>query len=182
MQKNRCYALLLLYMSGFLLGIVYANFVGSKYVTTTGVFHEYFLGQYVNQRIVKEQYFVYLLKQRTLPLVFMGIAGMTRLRRVASEVCVLWTGFAGGMLAVAAVMRMGIVGMLFYFGALFPQVLFYGFAYAIIINHFMGKENLRWNGWKIGTVVVMLFAGIVLETYVNPVIVKWMLDIFSSMR
>ena len=86
------------------------------------------------------------------------------------------------MLAVAAVMRMGIVGMLFYFGALFPQVLFYGFAYVIIINHFMGKESLRWNGWKIGTVVVMLFAGIVLETYVNPVIVKWMLDIFSSMR
>lgn len=79
-------------------------------------------------------------------------------------------------------MRMGIIGMLFYVAALFPQILFYGFAYAIVINYFMESENIRWNGWKMGTVVIMMFAGIVVETYMNPPIVKWMLEIFSSIR
>ena len=71
-HRNKYYSLLFLYMAGFLLGIVYANFVGSKYVTTTGIFHEFFLGQYVNQQIVSEQYFIYLIRQRTLPLALLG--------------------------------------------------------------------------------------------------------------
>lgn len=181
-HRNKYYSLLFLYMAGFLLGIVYANFASSKYVTTTGIFHEFFLGQYANQQIVAEQYFIYLIKQRTLPLALLGVAGMTRFRKIAGAVCLLWTGFAGGILAVAAVMRMGIIGMLFYVAALFPQILFYGFAYAIVINYFMESENIRWNGWKMGTVVIMMFAGIVVETYMNPSVVKWMLEIFSSIR
>ena len=52
----------------------------------------------------------------------------------------------------------------------------------IVINYFMESENIRWNGWKMGTVVIMMFAGIVVETYMNPPVVKWMLEIFSSIR
>lgn len=181
-RKNKYHCLLLLFMTGFLLGIIYANFVGSKYVTTTGIFHEFFLEQYVNQNVVTEKYFIYLLKQRLVPLGIAWVISMTRFRKVAGGFCLLWTGFAGGILAVAAVMRMGIVGMLFYIAAFFPQVLFYGFAYIIIINYLVGEEEARWNGWKMGTVVLMMLGGIIMETYINPKVVKWMLEIFSSIR
>ena len=48
------YQLPMLYLIGFGMGILYANFIAKNYVTMTGIFHEYFLNQYTQVKIINE--------------------------------------------------------------------------------------------------------------------------------
>ena len=48
------YQLPMLYLIGFGTGILYANFIAKNYVTMTGIFHEYFLNQYTQVKIINE--------------------------------------------------------------------------------------------------------------------------------
>ena len=50
------YQLPMLYLIGFGTGILYANFIAKNYVTMTGIFHEYFLNQYTQVKIINEDY------------------------------------------------------------------------------------------------------------------------------
>ena len=166
-------------MAGFFVGILYANFIGVNYITSTGIFHEYFLSQYINQEILTEKYFLYLLKQRLGPIFFLGLSGMTKFRKIAAAACLLWTGFAGGTLAVAAVIRMGFAGMMFYFAAILPHSIFYAFAYVILICYLSEMPANKWNVWKTVFVVLSMVAGILTEAYINPYIVKWTIKIMG---
>ena len=74
------YQLPMLYLIGFGTGILYANFIAKNYVTMTGIFHEYFLNQYTQVKIINEDYLWYLLRWRVMPL--------------ALAVCVAIWGFA----------------------------------------------------------------------------------------
>ncbi len=175
-RKNR-YCLLGLFLIGFVGGILYANLIGVAYLMTEGIFHEYFLSQYTNQEILKEQYFLYLVQQRLAPVVLLMLAGMTKARKIFADICMLWTGFAGGMLAVAAVMRMGIAGMVYYAAAILPQSVFYVFAYLILICFLMDSKRARWNISKSFIVLLSLIAGILTEVYVNPHVMHWVMRI-----
>ena len=73
------YQLPMLYLIGFGTGILYANFIAKNYVTMTGIFHEYFLNQYTQVKIINEDYLWYLLRWRVMPLALvlrMGLCGM----------------------------------------------------------------------------------------------------------
>lgn len=177
-RRNRYY-LLGLYMAGFFIGILYANFIGVNYITSTGIFHEYFLSQYINQEILTEKYFFYLVKQRVGPVLLLAFAGMTKFRKIAAVFCLLWTGFAGGTLAVAAVVRMGFAGMLFYFAAILPHSIFYALAYVILICYLSEMPANKWNLWKTAFVILSIIAGILTEAYINPYIVKWAIKIMG---
>ena len=39
------------FMPGFLLGIIYVNFIARKYMAEPGIFSEFFLNQFVNVQI-----------------------------------------------------------------------------------------------------------------------------------
>lgn len=174
--RNRYY-LLGLYMAGFFAGILYANLIGVTYLASTGIFHEFFLNQYTNQDIMTAKYFLYLLKQRLGPVLLLVCSGMTKFRKIVVMCTLLWTGFAGGMLAVTAVIRMGITGMLFYFAIMLPHSIFYAFAYVILICYLAEAPANKWNLWKTVFVCLSLAAGILTEVYVNPYIVKWVMKI-----
>lgn len=175
-RRNRYY-LLGLYMAGFFVGILYANFIGVDYISETGIFHEFFLSQYIQQDIMTTKYFLYLLKQRLGPVLLLAFSGMTKFRKVAAVCALLWTGFAGGTLAVTALIRMGAAGMLFYLAVILPHSIFYAFAYAILLCYLAEAPANKWNLWKTVFVCLSLAAGLLTEAYVNPYIVRWVLKI-----
>lgn len=179
MIRRSRYYFLILYMAGFFIGILYANFLGITYLYDTGIFHEYFLNQYVNREIWMEQYLVYLVKQRVVPLALLAVSASTRFRKIAAIICLLWTGFAGGTLAVTAIVRMGIAGMFYYAAAMVPQGFFYVFAYIIILCYLFDIPIARWNVWKTIFVVLSFSAGILTEVYVNPHVIKWFIRILG---
>lgn len=106
------YQLPMLYLIGFGTGILYANFIAKNYVTMTGIFHEYFLNQYTQVKIINEDYLWYLLRWRVMPLALAVCVANLGFRRLTAAGILLWTGFAAGILSVAAVLRMGLCGML----------------------------------------------------------------------
>ena len=96
----------MLYLIGFGMGILYANFIAKNYVTMTGIFHEYFLNQYTQVKIINEDYLWYLLRWRVMPLALAVCVANLGFRRLTAAGILLWTGFAAGILSVAAVLRM----------------------------------------------------------------------------
>ena len=167
----------ILYMLGFLCGILYAHFIARNYITMTGIFHEYFLNQYTQTKIVIEDYFLYLLQWRVLPFVAVALLGCTRLRKAAAVACLLWTGFSGGVLAVGAVLRMGAKGMLLCLAGIFPQLIFYIMSYAMLLWYLYKYPESRWNSTKTVFVILMMGAGIITEMYLNPGLVRWFMDV-----
>lgn len=171
-EKQR---ILIVFMIAFIAGILYANIVAERYATVTGVFHQGLLDQYISSDVASPDYFVYLTKCRLLPLAVVGIAATTNYRKVCAVLFLAWTGFAGGLLAVISVLRMGGIGMLLYLVALLPHYPFYILGYALIIWYCL-KTDVKWNAWKTGTVFLTFGAGIMLEAYLNP----WMLRVVFS--
>lgn len=175
-HQNR-YRFVVWYMLGFLIGILYANFIAQSYVTVTGIFHEYFLNQFTQIQIVTEDYLWYLMKCRILPIIIVAFAGSAGFRKTSAIICLIWTGFAAGILAVSAVLRMGAKGMLLCLVGMFPQYVFYILAYAVLLYYLYQYPKSRWNGKKTVFVIVMLLTGILLEVYLNPVIMRGIMKV-----
>lgn len=170
--------ILLVFMISFLIGIFYTNFVAGDYVTITGIFYEGFIDQYTRMEFVTKDYLFYLLKNRTMPLIIFSIAATTKYRKATSLVVLFWTGFAGGVLAVTSVLRMGGTGILVCIAALFPHFLFYAMEYFMIIWYCYTYPDISWNRWKTSFVVIMHFTGILVEGYLNPQILRLLIQVF----
>lgn len=80
---------------------------------------------------------------------------------------------------MAAIMRMGIRGILLCLAGLFPQILFFAAAFAVLCWYLFSAPRTEWNTGKTVFVTVMVTAGIFAEAFLNPEIVQWMMDILA---
>ena len=169
--------LLVFFMPGFLLGIIYVNFVAKKYMAEPGIFSDYFLEQFRSATVDAREYIWYLLKIRAVP--FLGLTGLsfTKARKAASDLFLVWTGISFGILISAAILSLGLKGSLLCVVGLFPQFLFYIPAYLVLLWHCYMIPRSSWNRQKIIFTSLMMAAGIMLELYVNPVLVKAFLSV-----
>ena len=164
--------------AGFAAGIFYANFAGKNYVSSTGIFHEYFLSEYADTQIAFAEYLPYLVRWRGIPLLLFLAAGRMGAYKIPAVAALLWTGFSGGVVLVAAVMRMGAAGIFFCLAALFPQILFYASGWAVLVWSFYRMPEVTWNRGKTVFTAVMMVTGLLTEAALNPSVVKWALHIF----
>ncbi|WP_122642586.1 stage II sporulation protein M [Luxibacter massiliensis] len=164
--------LFVFFMPGFLLGILYVNLIMKKYTAEPGIFSDYFLKQYEAAEIVAEEYIWYLLRVRAVPfLVLLGLA-FTRIRKVSSVAFLVWTGFSSGMLLSMAVLGMGIKGSILCVVGIFPQFLLYIPAYMVVIWYSYTYPQNRWNTQKSIFVALTMLTGLILEVYVNPLLMQ----------
>ena len=140
------------FMPGFILGIIYVNFFTDKYMA----------------------------EQRLAPLCAAALLAMTKLRRVSAVFFLVWTGFTAGVAVSSAVAGLGLKGCLLCAAALIPQFLFYIPAYVILLRYCLGAPQVRWNRQKSIGVTLMTAAGIILEIYVNPSLVRGLLSFFQN--
>ena len=90
--------ILTLFMPGFLFGIIYTNFIARQYVAEPEVFSDYFLQQFLQTRIVAQEFIWYVLKVRAIPFaVLLGLA-FTKMRKMTASLFAIWTGISGGIL------------------------------------------------------------------------------------
>ena len=95
--------ILTLFMPGFLFGIIYTNFIARQYVAEPEVFSDYFLQQFLQTRIVAQEFIWYVLKVRAIPFaVLLGLA-FTKMRKMTASLFAIWTGISGGILLSIAV-------------------------------------------------------------------------------
>lgn len=169
-------------MPGFLFGIIYINFIARQYIAEPGIFSPVFLEQFVGMNIAVETYLQMLLRLRVLPFLVLFGASMTRARKAASILFLVWTGFSAGVLLSQAYIDMGLRGGLLCLAGIMPQFLFYIPAYLVLLEYCRGYPANHWNRQKTCFTGLMLIAGIASELYVNPILMKWLIFIFSTYR
>lgn len=163
--------LLALFMSGFLLGILYVNLEAEQFAAGAGIFSEYFLKQYQQVEILTGEYIWYLLQVRLIPFLVMLGAAFTKFRKGAAVLFLIWTGFSAGLLFSMAVLGMGVKGSILCVIGMLPQFLFYIPAYLIVLWYAYCYPRMQWNVQKSLVSGGMLLIGLILELYVNPVLV-----------
>lgn len=159
-------------MPGFLLGILYVNLTAGQYLAESGVFSEYFLKQYTLAEVTAPEYIVYLAGVRLLPFLVMTGLIFTRARKTIAGIFLVWTGFLGGMLLTMAALSMGVKGILLCIVGMMPQFILYIPAYVVLIWYAMTASVSSWNRQKTIFVVLMMSMGVILEAYINPLLLQ----------
>lgn len=166
-----------LFLPGFLLGILYVNFIVKQYIAEPGIFSTYVMRQYASVEIIAGEYMLYLVRVRLLPAVFLAGMSFTKLRKLSAAGFLLWTGFSSGMLLTMAVIGMGVKGIFLCIVGILPHFLCYIPAGIVVLWYCWMYPQNRWNRQKTVFVVLMLLMGLILEAYVNPVWMKAFLGI-----
>ena len=166
---------ILFYMLGFFIGIVYANLMSKDYITSMGIFNEFFLSQYMQADVDIAEYIWYVVRIRVAPVAVICALGCTRLRKLVVALFLLWTGFSSGMIMTSSVLKMGVKGIILCLIALTPHFIFYIAGYMILLWYFFSYPESRWNLSKTVSFLLFIAVGILLECYVNPVIMQMFL-------
>lgn len=196
-RKNK---LFLSFMGGLFFGFLYANFFARSYLENVGFVSDYFQIQYLQQGVDKNQLFPYLLKGRGLSFFLIWLMGSSFIGGILVYAVLSWVGFSVGIYFVAAIIKYGIGGIGFCLAALFPQCLFYIPSFGLVLwqaylinrkkigmatfnrNDFLGKRGSREQIFRYFVVLLfgllLLFLGILTESYVNPQILKKILEKF----
>lgn len=168
-SKKQIFVYFLLF---FLLGILYANFSCKNLSDINYVFSEYYLEKYQNADIPSVSYILYILRVRSISISIILVLSFTRFRKANAWITFGWTGFLAGFLMSLAVICMGLKGSIFCVVAIFPQFLCYVPVYFVILWYAITYPQNRWNSQKSLFVFGAVMAGIVLESYTNPIIVR----------
>lgn len=171
-KRSRGQLLILFLAVGFLIGIIYENLVARESALLSEIFLRSNLERYLKTNIISEKYLWYVIKSRTLFLTIVCALGCFQWKKIFVMLCLSICGFFAGMMSVTAVMQLGIKGILLCIGGILPQGIFYVMGYSMLFLHWFRYPESRWNRAKLLFVIIMFLAGIVLETYVNPVLVK----------
>lgn len=172
LHKNKGQLLIIFLAVGFLFGILYENLVARESALLSEIFLRSNLERYLQSNIISEKYLWYVVKARTLLLATVCVLGCFRWKKLFVVVCLTICGFFAGLISVAAVMQLGFTGILLCIAGTLPQGIFYVMLYSILFSYWFRYPGSRWNRAKLLFVIVMFLAGIILETYVNPVLVK----------
>lgn len=195
-RKN---TLLFIFMGGLFFGLFYANFFAGEYLGNVGFVSDYFQIHYLQQDVENNLLFAYLLKGRGVSFGLIWLMGSSFLGGILIYVILGWIGFSAGIYLVAALVKYGIGGIGLCLAAIFPQCLFYLPAFGLVLwQAYITRRNGCWlEKWPgkgfsgrhsqrslfVYLVVLflgmlLLFLGILLESYVNPLILKKILEKF----
>lgn len=174
------------FFGGLLAGIIYGWIFAPGYMEQVGFLSDAFLLDYLKREVDGNELFVYLLKGRGISLCFIWILGSSFLGGALIYLVLLWSGFSVGLYLMAGLVKRGIGGLGFCIAAVFPQILFYIPAFGLVLiqafvlsgKREMGRERILRYGIILFVCVLLLFLGVLMESYVNPVILKKLLKNF----
>ena len=177
LSRNKGQLLVIFLAVGFLIGIIYENFVMQDSVVYTDIFLKSNLERYLKINVISEKYLWYVIKSRLILLATICIFSCFRWKKVFVILCLTASGFFAGIISVLAVMQLGIKGILLCVAGVLPHGLFYITIYAMLFWYWFRYPEGRWNQAKLLFIIIMFLLGILLETYVNPLLIKIIIKI-----
>ena len=130
----------------------------------------------------------YCLKERLWPALLLVLLAVAGAGNLAVFLYLLWGGFCAGVVLSVLSLRYGIKGIFLFAGGIFPQALFLIPAYLMLFRWCVmsqrtgGGGNHRLEilskGGRLFFVLAFLAAGCLVESYLNPVILKWVFRLF----
>lgn len=176
--------LLCWYLTGFVFGIIGANFLFRELEYPSGILVIY--GAATSKELINaEALFRYLLFQRGAYLLFMIFMGLTYIGFFTVVLSLLWFGFLAGNLLTIFVLEYGFKGLAAGISCFLPQILFYVPGWMLLFWLVMRMSRKSWGKGKrekadyqvyvffsFGAGVCILL-GIWLESYVNQKLLIW---------
>ena len=168
-QKN----IWMLCVTGFVCGILYSNCIAKEYILSLVIFDNYYLNQFVQTESKDILYLFHLVKIRMLPFVILYIFRSSHLSKIVISIFLLWTGFICGIVFTAGAIKMGIKGIVMSLFLMLPHGMFYILGYGLLIYciEYYKKQYMEYN--KLIFCIAYICIGIVLEFYINPIMVKF---------
>lgn len=168
------------FLACFFIGIVLANLLGVDGFQKNGSLTRYYLKQFQYTTVQPLDLLWHVGCSRlTLFLALLALGTIPRGKAV-HILFVAWSGFAYGYFCVLSIGAFGAKGLLLCLVALVPQFLLYVPAYLGLVR--LSERHREHRGWQRLAAVVFLLAalmiGILLEAYINPLIVQKMLSFF----
>lgn len=174
-QKYKNQLLIVMLAVGFFVGILYENLISIKLGKSVDLFQAYFLEQYAQTKIQPKEYLWYVLKARILPMLGMIMLGCLKWKKIITCIVTAWTGFLLGVVMVASMIHMGLKGIVFCLVGMMPHMICYVLAYSVLVLYLFQYPKQRWRVAKSIFIILCMGTGIVLETYLNPVFMRWLI-------
>ena len=174
-----CFAL------GLLGGILFANLAYPYRNGQNQMMELYAMTQIKSKKNRSAEYFWYLLENRMFAVAFFLLTGLTGAARFIVVVAAAWMGFLAGAAGSLLILEQGFRGFWIFAGSLFPQIMVYFPAAALLMTKIY-KE--RGNIWKKPVKVIKIYllagaagmilclVGVALEAYVHPGWMRWLLE------
>lgn len=164
----------------FLLGIVLANMLSADSFQQNGSLTRYYLKQFQYADIQTQELLWHVGCSRMILFVVLLVVGSLSKTLWFHILFVAWSGFAYGYFCVLTIGAFGAKGLMLCVLALFPQFLAYIPVYLGLVQ-LAGQQRTR-AGWRRFAAIVCLLlgmvGGILLESYINPIILQKVLKIF----
>ncbi|MBQ2804133.1 MAG: stage II sporulation protein M [Lachnospiraceae bacterium] len=184
-----------IFLFGVIGGILVMNFGKSILLENTGLLDEYTLYHMKYMTVDSSALFYYVLGKRMKTFVLLVVLATTYLGLLVCAGTTFWYGFSTGAFLAALMIRYGVKGILFAFFAVFPQYILYIPAmlflliWCDILNRgIYFKTNLSNEAetgllapkriLKLIGILVLALLGCLLESFVNPDIMGWLLTFF----
>lgn len=197
-QGNRSgYYLLYLFMTGLFLGILFVNVRYDFWMKEDGLLNFAMLEQLRESNLNGNYLFGYILKHRITTVFIIGMLVSTIIGLPILYGYVCYLGISAGCILSVAVFRYGIRGLFFMAASIFPQafLLIPGylllFSWGLECNKNLYGKNVNVEGYHLNRkqqieksiarflgMLLFLIAGCVLESYVNPKMLHFILKIF----
>lgn len=188
MRSKEEHRQLIFFLSGFLIGVLYIYFVGDEGAGGTDFLSLQNLMQVKYMDIAYEEYFWYLLKKRLGILFLLFAVALALPGKILLFGFLMVFGCSMGSMLSVLILRYGLKGLLLFFALIFPQDLIYLpaiFGWVAVFTEWNEKLfgirsrlEKRRKFLRISALLGVTIIGIIVECYVNPIIVKWCLKFF----
>lgn len=180
---------MILFMISFIGGIIFTNVFGKAYILGIGLLGEYFLLNFRYTQINYNRLFLYVFEERIKLILFIGILGITNIGIPVICCLFIWLGFSSGVLLSVAIMKFGLKGIAICIAGIFPHFFIYIpliliYSDRIIDKRFSQKttykkQNLMQYGLFIVIGILIMTIGVLLESYINPYVLKKIISLIG---
>lgn len=192
MKTQEMHRQLVLFLAGFLLGVLYIYIMGYLQGEDTDFLSVNNLMQIMYTDINYKEYFIYLVRKRGAVLFVLLLASLALPGKYLLAGFLMFFGCSVGSMLSALITRYGLKGILLFLSLIFPQDLIYIpvlFGWVYLLTHFnnhlfYGQKRYRYRLSKyqiLGKMIILCgvtIIGLFFECYVNPIIVIWCIKIF----
>lgn len=180
----------LFFAGGFLLGTLLIALTDNAALFNMGILSKDWLRQMIFLEVDGNALFYYCLQSRLTTTLFLIAFACTNLAAVVAAVYVGYIGASLGVLLSASVLQFGASGILLFLALQFPHGVLYGIGFYFYLIWLRGMQDFRTGNYgngkniffvKITQVIVILtivLLGILLESYVNPLLFNKIVKIF----
>ena len=185
---------ILVFGTGFLLGLVFFCFAGKKIIENLGILSQTDIERLKSFSMNEKGYFIYIVGIRIKQFLFILFGSFSIWAGGFLYAVLGWSGFQLGILIYAAMYQYGMKGLFYCVFMLMPQGIFYYLAFVQVMNKKLGSDkkyyhkninitknrvmNISENVKMFLTILVLLCLGILSESYINPWFMKWILLFF----